>query len=289
MSIKSIVAPVRGDGKGESVLGLALAIGTKFNAHIDVLHVHAKPEDMIPYGVPLTSAFKKTIMDAASNLATQEEERLRKLFDEYCESHNVEAVPADAETFPVDHLSLSWSEQAGKQADVIRRVGRFCDLIVVPRPDSETALGVNTLNAALFDVRKLTAVAPPQGVSDTGRHIAIAWNGSTEAARAINWSIPLLINAETVSILSAPDPDSPDSSVPAVRRYLQLHGVETQLREFKIGRHNIGEPLLAEVKNAGADMLVMGAFGSIKRRELVLGGVTEYVVEHSELPVLMAH
>jgi len=289
MSIKSIVAPVRGDGKGESVLSLALAIGRKFNAHIDVLHVHAKPEDMIPYGVPLTTAFKKTILDAASNVATQEEARLRKLFDEYCEAKDISPVPADAETFPVDQLSISWSEQAGKQADVIRRVGRFCDLIVVPRPDIETALGMNTLNAALFDIRKLTAVVPPQGVTDAGRHIAIAWNGSTEAARAVNWSIPLLLKAETVSILSAPDPDNPDSSVPAVRRYLKLHGVETQLREFRIGRHNIGEPLLTEAKGAGADMLVMGAFGSIKRRELVLGGVTEYVAEHSDLPVMMAH
>lgn len=289
MSIKSIVAPVRGDGKGESVLGLALAIGRKFNAHIDVLHVHAKPEDMIPYGVPLTASFKKTIMDAAANLATQEEERLRKLFDEYCEAKDIDPVPADAETFPVDRLSISWSEQAGKQADVIRRIGRFCDLIVVPRPDSETTLGVNTLNAALFDVRKLTAVAPPQGVTEVGRNIAIAWNGSTEAARAVNWSIPLLMNAESVSILSAPDPDAPDNSVSAVRRYLRLHGVDTQLREFRIGRHNIGEPLLNEAKNVGADMLVMGAFGSIKRRELVLGGVTEYVVEHSDLPLIMAH
>jgi len=289
MTIKSIVAPVRGDGKGESVLGLALAIGRKFNSHIDVLHVHAKPEDMIPYGIPLTSAFKQTIMDAASNLATQEEERLRGLFDEYCASHDVEAVPADAEEFPVDRLSISWSEQAGKQADVIRRIGRFCDLIVVPRPDTESALGANTLNAALFDVRKLTAVAPPQGVKEVGRNIAIAWNGSTEAARAVNWSIPLLMEAESVAILTGPDPDSPDASVTSVRRYLRLHGVDAQLREFKIGRHNIGEPLLKEVKNVGADTLVMGAFGSIKRRELVLGGVTEYVVEHADLPLVMAH
>lgn len=289
MSIKSIVAPVRGDGKGESVLSLALAIGRKFNAHIDVLHVHAKPEDMIPFGVPLTSAFKKTIMDAASNLATQEEERLRKLFDEYCESKHIEAVPADAESFPVDRLSISWAEQAGKQADIIRRIGRFCDLIVVPQPDSETALGVNTLNAALFDIRKLTAVAPPQGVTEAGKNVVIAWNGSPESARAVNWSMPLLMNAESVSILSGPDPDNPDTSVNAVRRYLRLHGVETQLREFKISRHNIGAPLLNEAAAVGADMLVMGAFGSMKRRELVLGGVTEYVVEHTDMALIMAH
>lgn len=44
MSIKSIVAPVRGDGKGEWILGLVLAIGGRLNAHIDLLHVHAGPE-----------------------------------------------------------------------------------------------------------------------------------------------------------------------------------------------------------------------------------------------------
>lgn len=289
MSIKSIVVPIRGDGKGESVLNLAVAIGKKFNAHIDVLHVHAKPEDMIPYGVPLTAAFKRTIMEAADNLAQQEEERLAALFHKYCKDHNIEEVPVDADSFPLDRLSISWHEEAGKQAAVIRREVRFCDLIVVPKPDRQAMLGMNTLEAALFDVRKLTAVAPTSPAETAGSHVCIAWNGSAEAARAVNWTLPVLAAADQVSVLIAPDENVEDASTKSVQRYLQLHGIRSRLHEFRGSRNNIGGPLLEKVAEIGGDMMVMGAFGSEKRRELVLGGVTEFVIENAELPILMAH
>lgn len=289
MSIKSIIAPVRGDGRGESVLGLALAVGRIFDSHIDVLHVHARPEDMIPFGVPVSMAFKKTITDAANNLARQEEERIRAIFDDYCRSRGLAVVPADAGEYPADRLSVSWHEETGKQASVIRRLGRYSDLIVVARPDRDGTLGMNTLQSALFDVRKLTAVAPPKPVEETGRHIAIAWNGSTEAARAVSWALPLLSKAGAVSILTAADDGDPDSGAGRIARYLRLQGIQPEAVAFKAGRHDIGGPLLEAAAKRGADMIVMGGFGSEKRRELVLGGVTQYLIEHAELPLVMAH
>jgi len=289
MGIKSIIVPVRGDGKGDSVLSLALAVGRIFGSHIDVLHVHARPEDMIPYGVPVPGLFRDTIMEAAGNIAHQEEARLRALFDEYCATRNVEVVPADATEYPLDRLSMSWREESGKQAAVIQRLGKLADLIVVARPDKAADLGMNSLQAALFDVRKLTAIAPPHGAGEVGRHVAIAWNGSGEAARAVTWALPLLLKAERVTILAAPDENTPEKGHVGIRRYLRLHGIQSERHEFAVRRHDIGGPLLDAVAKHGADMLVMGAFGAEKRRELVLGGVTEYVVEHTELPLIMAH
>lgn len=289
MSIKSIVAPVRGDGKGDWVLGLALAIGGQFNAHIDVLHVHAKAEDMIPHGVPLTTAFKSTILAAAGELARQEEQRLVGLFDDYCKSNNLKVVPADAEDFPVDRLSISWHEVEGKQANVIREEVRFCDLIVVPKPDRAAALGMNTLQAALFDVRKLTAVAPHRDIKETGRHIAIAWNGGPEAARAVNWSLPILAGAEKISVLVANDQDGGATRSRSLRRYLRQHGIASQVQTFERGSKEVASSILSKVSEIGGDMLVMGAFGTQRRSDLVLGGVTQYVLENADIPLLMAH
>ncbi len=289
MSIKSIVAPIRGDGKGEWVLGLALAIGGKFLSHIDVLHVHAKPGDMIPHGVPLTTAFKSTILEAAGGLARREEERLVRLFDEYCKAHDLDVVPADAEDFPADRLSISWHEVEGKQADIIRDEVRFCDLIVVPQPDRAAALGMNTLQAALFDVRKLTAIAPHREIKETGRHVAIAWNGGPEAARAVNWSLPILAAAEKVSVLVANDKDGGITRSKAIRRYLRLHGIASGVQTFERGGPEVGASILDRVAEIGGDMIVMGAFGARKRSNLVLGGVTQYVLEKADIPLLMAH
>ena len=289
MSIKSIIAPVRGDGKGESVLGLALAIGRIFNSHIDVLHVHAKPEDMIPFGVPVPRMFRQTIIDAAGNIAHQEEERLRAIFDDYCARHGAELMPADAFDCPPDRLTIAWREEAGKQVSVIRNLGTLADLIVVARPDEGAETGMNSLMCALFDVRKLTAVAPPQVPETVGARIAIAWNGSGEAARAVSWALPLLLQAEAVTILMAPDDNNPAKTDEALRRYLCLHGIRPESRTFKVGRRDIGGPLLEAAQKDGADMLIMGAFGAEKRRELVLGGVTQHVIENAELPLIMAH
>lgn len=289
MSIRSIVAPVRGDGKGDWVLGLALAIGGQFNAHIDVLHVHANAEDMIPHGVPLTTAFKSTILAAAGVLAKQEEERLVALFDDYCKANDLKVVPADAEDFPTDRLSISWHEAEGKQANVIRNEVRFCDLIVVSKPDRAAALGMNTLQAALFDVRKLTAIAPHREIKVTGRHVAIAWNGSPEAARAVNWSLPILAAAEKISVLVANDQDGGVKRSRSIRRYLRQHGVVSDVQTFERGGSDVGASILSKVSQIGGDMIVMGAFGAQKRSDLVLGGVTQYVLENAEIPLLMAH
>jgi nucleotide-binding universal stress UspA family protein len=289
MSIKSIVAPVRGDGKGEWVLGLALAIGRKFNAHIDVLHVHARPQDMIPYGVPLTNVFKNTILDAASGLAKQEEERLTGLFDEYCKTNDLDVVPSAAEDFPTDRLSISWHEVEGKQADVIRNEVRFSDLIVVPQPDQAAALGMNTLQAALFEGRKLTAVAPHRELTQVGEHVAIAWNGNPEAARAVNWSLPILAKASKISVIVANDKDGGATRSHALRRYLRLHGVESSIQTFERDHRAAGAAILAKAKEVGADMLIMGAFGTQKRSDLILGGVTQHVLDAADIPLLMAH
>ena len=289
MSIKSILAPVRGDGMGEAVMSLAIAIGRVFDAHIDVIHVHAKPQDMIPFGVPVPRALKKTILEAAGNVAQQEEGKLRELFEAYCGEQGVEVSPDDATDVPPDKLSLSWREEAGKQAVILRRLGRLADLIVIARPDRKAALGVNSLYSALFDVRKLTAIAPPQGVTETGRRLAIAWNGSAEIGRTVTWALPFLAAAEEVTILTTPIEREHHLSPDALVGYLRLHGITARTEYFKKGPRDIGAPLLQAAHDAGADMILMGAFGSEKRRELVLGGVTQYVIEHADLPLLMAH
>lgn len=288
MGIKSIVAPIRGDGKGEWVLSLALAIGRKFNSHVDVLHIHARPEDMIPHGIPLTQAFKGAIVDAAHNMAKHEEERLRGLFDEYCTEHDLTVVPTDAEDFPNDQLSISWHEVEGKQADVIRQEVRFADLIVLPQPDRAAALGMNTLQAALFEVKRLTAVAPHREVSGECSHVAIAWNGSAEAARAVNASLPILQIAQKVSVIVANDADGGVTRCSSIRRYLRQQGIASEIATFERGG-SVGAAILRKANEIGANVLVMGAFGSQKRSDLVLGGVTQHVLENADFPILMAH
>ena len=63
VGIKKIVVPVRGDGKGNNVLRHAAVLAHRFDAHIDVTHVRAEPEDMIPFGVAVPEILKRQILE----------------------------------------------------------------------------------------------------------------------------------------------------------------------------------------------------------------------------------
>ena len=201
MSIRIILAPVRGDGKGEGVLDHALAIAKRFDAHIQVVHARAKPDEMIPFATLLTESMRKDILASAEASADEAERHLRQLFDDYCANHGLSV--SDTPVAPGSGVSASWCEETGKQSTVVAARGRLADLIIVPRPDRDAQLGFNTMEAALLETGKLVLLAPPAPVETIGGHIAIAWNGSAEGARTVALAMQVLNEAKQVSILSA--------------------------------------------------------------------------------------
>ncbi|HEY9548697.1 MAG TPA: universal stress protein, partial [Kiloniellaceae bacterium] len=133
MTLRTILVPVRGDGKGEGILDHALSLAKRHNAHLEVVHCRPRPGDMIPYGVLVPSSLRETINTSAKLLADEEEGRMRKLFDDYCAKRGVEAV--DSFPWPTDRVTATWREVMGKQATVVGLRGRLADVIAVARPD----------------------------------------------------------------------------------------------------------------------------------------------------------
>jgi len=286
MTLRSILVPIRGDGKGESVLDHALCLAERHNAHLEILHCRPKPEDMIPYGVPVPASLRKSLISSASELADEEERKVRKLFHEYCEKRGLPEV--DDFPWPQDGVSATWREATGKQANVIGVRGRLVDLIAVPKPDYSQNLGLNTLQAALLESGKLVLMCPPKPCERLGEKVAIAWNGSGEAARAITAALPILEKAEEVVLMAPSHKDLPVSDKEA-KIYLETHGVSCSLKSFPTPTKAVAETLLDNAREAGADCLLMGAYGKSRQREMIMGGVTQYVVDHSEMPILFMH
>lgn len=286
MSLRTILVPVRGDGKGEGVLDHALSLAERHNAHLEILHCRPKPEDMIPYGVPVPASLRKSLVKSATSVADEEERSMRKLFDDYCAKRGVPEV--EGFPWPMDKVSATWREAVGKQANVIGVRGRLVDLIAVARPDRDQNLGLNTLQAALVESGKLVLMCPPKAVESVGARVAIAWNGSGEAARAMTAALPILKKADAVTILATTDRELPVSADEA-KIYLETHGAASSVQGFKRGAHSVPELLIREAKQAGADCLLMGAYGQSRRREMIMGGVTQHVVDHADLPILFMH
>jgi len=286
MTLRTILVPVRGDGMGEGVLDHALSLATRHKAHLEVLHCRPKPDDMIPFGVPIPASLRATIVSSAGSLANEEEAKVRKLFDDYCARHGIQIV--ENYPWPLDKVSATWREATGKQANVIGQRGRLVDLIAVAKPDRDQNLGLNTLQAALLESGKLVLMCPPKAAASVGAKIAIAWNGSGEVARAMTGALPVLEKADSVVLLSPSDRD-PVVSAEEAKAYLETHGVSCAIQAFDAGSSNVARKLLDSAKSAGADCLLMGAYGQSRQRELIMGGVTQYVVDHADLPILLMH
>ena len=288
MTLKTILVPVRGDGLGEGVLNHALALGQRFDAHLDVVHCRPKPEDLLPFGVFVPSALKKEITASAGSLANEEEQRVKTLFEDYCKRHQL-AVVAER-PWPAEQMSVSWREETGKQAEIVGVLGRLADVVAVAQPDYTRNLGLNTLEAALLETGRSVLLCPATPVSGPlGTHIAVAWNGSTESARAIAATLPILAAAETVTLLSVTTGSKEALAPAAIKDYLSDHGIKAEARSQNARGTEVGQTLLRTAKEVGADLLLMGAYGQSRRRELVMGGVTQHVIDDSDLPVLLCH
>jgi nucleotide-binding universal stress UspA family protein len=100
-------------------------------------------------------------------------------------------------------------------------------------------------------------------------------------------ALPMMASAKKISVMTIAG-EKLELTGAHVLSYLGDHDIDAEHLEIKEG-HNIGESLVAGAGTCGADCLLMGAYGSSRGRELVLGGATQYVVDHASIPVLMAH
>ena len=118
-----------------------------------------------------------------------------------------------------------------------------------------------------------------------------AWNGAPEAAKAMHHSLAWLKDAVEANVVVI-DPDeyktgpNPGDDVAA---FLARRELKVTVDRLPGGQRDASDVLLEHANDVNADLLVMGAYGSSRFREWLLGGTTRAVLEKAELPVLMAH
>jgi nucleotide-binding universal stress UspA family protein len=127
---------------------------------------------------------------------------------------------------------------------------------------------------------------------EIGRNVVIAWKAGRESARAVFDALPILEQAEQVQILEIEEGGrrrnvlAADTSIAAT---LARHGIKPAVRTSVAGDISIGDEILSRIADMGADLLVMGAYGHSRMRELVFGGVTRHIAGHMTVPTLFSH
>jgi nucleotide-binding universal stress UspA family protein len=166
------------------------------------------------------------------------------------------------------------------------------DVIVLSRPDANTTgLHNKAIESGLFESGRPILVAPPQPGTTIGGNIMIAWNRSTEQARATALAMPLLHTAERVTVLTVTGGTGvPGPSAEQLLGYLQRNGINAEAMNVTVGaRGNTGEAVLAAASARGCDLLLKGAYTQSRLRQMIFGGATRHILANTTLPVLLAH
>lgn len=283
--IRKLLVPVRGDGMGEAVISHAVSVAKRHKAHIVVAHCRASVDDLMPYNVGLPPFARATIVDQARKFADEQETEFREELHRIAATHDLE----ETQEVVSDAASIEFVEERARMADLIKHNGRLADLIVVAQPDRDRNIGTSSLKAGLFQTGRPVLMCPPNSNASPhlGSRLAIAWNGSLEASRAVASTLDLAAAAETVTILAGGKGEPHGASAEELLGYYRLRGIEADIHRFE--DRNPGEALLTETSSVGADLLIMGAYGHSHEREMLFGGNTQAVVDKAKLPVVLVH
>lgn len=192
-------------------------------------------------------------------------------------------------------LGAEWKCVEGDPSTQLTLHARYADAIVVSNFRDHSILTANAyfLDRILLATGRPVIVAPATDTFDKsapGKRILLAWNESRESARALNDSILLLKQAEQVDIVTI-NPTDKNYGVACQDLYEHLcrHEIPAIAHPLEHDHRSIGQQLLGYAETSQADLLIMGAYGHSRWREIVLGGVTRHILKHADLPVMMSH
>jgi hypothetical protein len=180
-----------------------------------------------------------------------------------------------------------WREKVGVPDQLMAIEGPVADLTVVSRPASKSRVGRLFMLAALLNSGRPVLILPPAQTRAPGKRIAIAWNQSPEAARVVSACMPLLQAADQVTVISCGPESRLGPKAVQLKGYLRTYGVDAKVITTR-GREEERE-LMGVYKDSRSDLLLMGAYSRARFRELVFGGMTEYMLTAAKLPVIMQH
>jgi nucleotide-binding universal stress UspA family protein len=144
--------------------------------------------------------------------------------------------------------------------------------------------------AALFESGRPVLVVPTgEIIESAGETLLIAWKDDAAAARALATALPLIAKARYICVMAIGEESKVGASLRAAHRYLRLHNPDVYIELVEAGDRLAGELLLAKADLWDDVILLMGAYGHSRLRERVTGGGTEYILQHTTAPVLMAH
>jgi nucleotide-binding universal stress UspA family protein len=275
--IKSVLAVSEGGPDAAMSFRLAARVAADFEGTVDALHLPVGPAGGMMGGLAMSGEAMPLVMD---------------LDDERLEARAKESGRAYQETLsPIAGATYTAAKTA--TLDALVAMGRCSDIVVLGRPGSDPEnVAPATVEAALFECARPVLIAPPVAGSGAFKSIVVAWNGSMQAARAVEYALPFLEKAQKVTLMVAGTRPE-DVGASYLARNLARRGIKAEIDAIDPGAVSgraRGRALLAYTHDKVADLLVMGAYGRGQVMSFLgLGGATGKVISSCRVPLLLAH
>lgn len=305
MAIKNIVLHQGPDSRSPARLDIAVALAKDHDARIIGVFVKVDPAASEYWWMAYRSEAIAEWMSTLQRIGEEAEETFKTRMAE-------------------EGLEGEWRVMEGIPSDAMMTCARYGDLTVIGQanPD-EPAYDTGLPDHLVVGAGAPVLVVPYAGHFEmVGRRVMVAWDGGREAARAVRDAMPILKQAETVMVYSinpadgrhwagadicahlarhgvraeasytvlGPETEAVSSALKTVGGFgFQQYGPWTQSRHPPIAEADVGNALLSAVTDSAIDLLVMGAYGHSRIRELVLGGTTREILRTMTVPVLMSN
>lgn len=195
----------------------------------------------------------------------------------------------------MDHAGIAneFRVAEGLTGSLVVDNAHYTDLVILAQANSKDSedISAGLVDQVILGCGRPVMVVPYIGTGEhIGKKILLAWNGSREAVRALHDAMPMLKNAEEVVIMTVnPEDDDRHIAGADISLHLARHGVTATVNSTVSKDIDIGDTLLSRASDEGVDLIVMGAYGHSRFRELVLGGATRHLLHNMTVPVIMSH
>lgn len=269
--VNDVLVFLWGDDDDEKIAQIAAEFAERNDAHLTGFFVYSDMPESILKNIALPQAVKDTYAAHATETTGQCQETFNKA---------------------LEHSSVksSFFARTGNVLELMQSRARSCDVVVIrSQRDVRNRHRQILLNDALISTGAPFLVVPPNiHKAPTAKRVVVAWNGSRESALAVRTSMDILRAAETVCVVTVAEENRGELGIEVdLCEHLARHGINVEARHSESG--DVVESIAAVADDMMADLVVCGAWGHTRLREIIVGGVTRKLLHHSELAVWMMH
>lgn len=275
MAIRNILVAYNGSASSDAALAVAVHMHRKYDAHITGLLAGVSRIDHLdlPW---MPDMLRASIV----NLDRDHVETVHAAFD----AATVGKIAED---------KRHWISRRGASDVTVAEYAHMYDLTIVGRGDTlaeEKRLELHPDRIALKSGRPVLVVPQSWSEARFHEHALLAWDGNRSATRALADAMQMLESKQKVTVLSVAGRGlGRELDGINVETVLARHNIQTERVFIERTSKGIADVLLEECAARKAGLLVMGAYEHSKFREDILGGVTNSVIAHSTIPVLLSH